>query len=349
MKPFPGLAAPASRQLAPLRSEIVRRDALVELASGELDQLAQRCAAPATARGSWLAATVRAVPDSDSWGVVVRDGEGSVRAAAVLLDLPNNGGYDAVSLAGCATGHRSAVLADSPASAALLGHAVGETILTRDRSSTMVLGPIDSAAPWLGDFAATIPGAEVAEVDPIPAVRRAESTDASDYLGASMRRTLRKAANRLRADGGQTSIRFTRDSAEIAAMLPALMDVHRARNHGQGRTSELDDPVGRRIWNGRIVGLASDGTLEVSTLSIDGRLAAQVIALVEPTTYRVLEGFMVTEYSRYAAGRLLEAAVLQRFLDDAALQRLDWMTAVAPESLLAANELQPVSVVRAAW
>lgn len=348
MKPFPGLAAPSSRQLAPLRSEIVRRDALVSLASTELDQLALRCGAPATARGSWLAATVRAVPDSDAWGVVVRDGEGSVRAAAVLLDGQANG-YDAVSLAGCATGHRSAVLADGAASAALLGHVVGETLLTRDRSTTMVLGPIDSAAPWLDDFVATIPGAEVAEVDPIPAVLRAESSDVNDYLSASMRRTLRKAANRLRADGCETTFRFTRDSAEIAAMLPALVDVHRARNHGQGRSSELDDPVGRRIWNGRIVGLASDGSLEVSTLTIDGRLAAQVIALVEPTTYRVLEGFMVTDYSRYAAGRVLEAAVLQRFLDDPALLRLDWMTAVAPDSLLAANELQPVSVVRAAW
>lgn len=345
MKPFPGLTAPSSRQLAPLRSEVVRRDALVQLASTELDQLGQSCGAPATARGPWLAATVRAVRDSDSWGVVVRDSDGRLRAGAVLLE----NGYDAVSLAGCVAGHRSAVLADSSASAALLGHAVAETLRTRERATTMVLGPIDSGAPWLEDFAATIPGAEIADVDPIPAVHRAESTDANDYLGSSMRRTLRKAANRLRADGRATAVRFTRDSVEIAAMLPALMDVHRDRNHGQGRSSELDDPVGRRIWNGRIVGLASDGTLEVATLSIDGQLAAQVIALVEPAAYRVLEGFMVTEYSRYAAGRVLEAAVLQRFLDDVALDRLDWMTAVAPESLLAANELQPVSVVRVAW
>jgi Acetyltransferase (GNAT) domain len=348
VKPFPGLTAPTSHRLAPLRSQIVRRDALVELARTELDQLALRGEAAATARGSWLAATVRAVPDRDSWGVVVRDGEGSLRAAAVLLEARANG-QSSVSLAGCAPGHRSGVLADSAASAALLGHAVGEELAVRGGPVTMVLGPIDSAAPWLPDFAATIPGAEIADVDPIPAVRRGSSTDVADYLGASMRRTLRKAANRLRADGRRTTFRFTRDSVEIAAMLPALMDVHRARNHGQGRSSELDDPVGRRIWNGRVVGLASDGTLEVSTLSIDGRLAAQVIALVEPSAYRVLEGFMVTEFARYAAGRVLEAAVLQRFLDEPALERLDWMTAVAPESLLAANELQPVSVVRAAW
>jgi GNAT acetyltransferase-like protein len=348
MKPYPGLAAPAARQLAPLRSQIVRRDALVELARTELDHLALRSGATTTARGTWLAATVRAVPDRDSWGVVVRDGDGTLRAAAVLLEGQGNG-YTSVSLAGCAPGHRSAVLADGPASAALLGHALGEELVGHGRPMTMVLGPIDSGAPWLEDFAATIPGAEIDDVDPIPAVRRTESVDAADYLGASMRRTLRKAANRLQADGRRTTFGFTRDSAEIASMLPALMDVHRARNHGQGRFSELDDPVGRRIWNGRVVGLAADGTLEVSTLCIDDRLAAQVIALVEPTTYRVLEGFMVTEYARYAAGRVLEAAVLQRFLDEPALERLDWMTAVAPESLLAANELQPVSVVRAAW
>jgi hypothetical protein len=348
MKPFLGVVTSLPRQLAPLRTEVVRGDALITLVNGELDQLAARCEAPATARGPWLAATVRAVPEPDPWGVVVRDELGVARAAAVLLSVGDRQ-REVVALAGSVTGHRSGVVAESPAAAARMGHTVAETLLGSDRPTTLVLGPMDQDARGLAEFAATIPGAEVAEALPIPAVRRETSDDVNDYLGASMRRTLRKAANRLRADDCRTTFRFTRDSAEIAALLPALQDVHRARNHGQGRASELDDPVGRRIWNGRIVALAQDGLLEVSTLSIDGRIAAQVIALVEPTSYCILEGFMVSTFSRYAAGRVLESAVLQRFLDDPAKERLDWMTSVAPESLLAANELQPVSVVRAAW
>lgn len=348
MRQLPTEVAALPRQLGALRTEVVRGERLVRLVDGEVDQLAARCHAPATARAPWVAATVRAVPEPDPWAVVVRDEVGMARAAAVLLSATDDRG-EMVALAGSATGHRSAVIADSAATAALLGHAVAETLLNRNRPTTVLLGPIDTAAPFIGEFAATIPGAEVASVEPIPAVRRNGSSDADDYLAPSMRRTLRKAANRLRTDGARTGLRFTRDSAEIAALLPALQDVHRARNHGQGRASELDDPVGRRIWNGRIVALAQDGHLEVSTLTIDGRIAAQVIALVEPTSYCVLEGFMVSEFSRYAAGRVLESAVLQRFLDDPTKERLDWMTSVAPESLLAANELQPVSVVRAAW
>jgi Acetyltransferase (GNAT) domain len=348
MKPFSALVTALPRQLAPMRTDVLRGGALERMIHDELDQLASRCAAPATARGTWLTATVRAVPEPDPWGVVVRDAEGEARAAAVLLD-GRDGEREVVALAGSATGHRSAVLAESAPAAALLGHAVAEVLVARGKPTTVVLGPVDGTTPWLAEFAATIPGGEVAEVAAVPAIRRAASADANDYLSASMRRMLRKAANRLRADGHTPTVRFTGDFAEIVALLPALQDVHRARSHGQGRASELDDPVGRRIWNSRIVALAEDGLLEVATIAIAGRIAAQVIALVEPTSYGVLEGFMVSDFSRYAAGRVLETAVLQRFLDDPAKDRLDWMTSVAPESLLAANEEQRVSVVRAAW
>ena len=98
-----------------------------------------------------------------------------------------------------------------------------------------------------------------------------------------------------------------------------------------------------------IVALASQDQLEVATLTIDGRLAAQVIGVVEPAAYRVLEGFMVTELiallGRATARSRCAATVPGRPGQDP----LDWMTSVAPESLLAANALQPVSVVRAAW
>jgi hypothetical protein len=61
----------------------------------------------------------------------------------------------------------------------------------------------------------------------------------------------------------------------------------------------------------------------------------------------VLEGHLVTEYARYAPGRVLEAAVLARVLDDMRFESLDWMTSVAAETLLATNAADPMVVVRA--
>ena len=60
----------------------------------------------------------------------------------------------------------------------------------------------------------------------------------------------------------------------------------------------------------------------------------------------ILEGNLATRWARYAPGRVLESAVLQRVLDDRAMDYLDWMSAVASEHLLAANDVQPVSMVR---
>ena len=76
-------------------------------------------------------------------------------------------------------------------------------------------------------------------------------------------------------------------------------------------------------------------------MSIDGVLAAYVIALIDGTTYRVLDGRMNTDLSAYSPGRILESAVLERALDDGETELFDWMTGVAPETILAANVWQP--------
>lgn len=50
---------------------------------------------------------------------------------------------------------------------------------------------------------------------------------------------------------------------------------------------------------------------------------------------------MNTDLSAYSPGRILESAVLERALDDGETELFDWMTGVAPETILAANVWQP--------
>lgn len=66
-----------------------------------------------------------------------------------------------------------------------------------------------------------------------------------------------------------------------------------------------------------------------------------MIALIDGTTYRVLDGRMNTDFSAYSPGRILESAVLERALEDGETELFDWMTGVAPETILAANVWQP--------
>ena len=74
--------------------------------------------------------------------------------------------------------------------------------------------------------------------------------------------------------------------------------------------------------------------------------AAYVLGIVDGPVYRLLEGRFDTGWARYSPGRLLEAAVVQRMLDDPALTTLDWMTSVASEALLATNDADPMVVLR---
>jgi hypothetical protein len=208
----------------------------------------------------------------------------------------------------------------------------------------VLFGPLDANDASVHALAAALPGAQLMADAPIPVVRQ-DSDDVRDYLSHNMRRTLRKARNRLTADGCEVSVQYTRDAAEIALLLPEIEECHRARDHVHGRPSDLDDLRARRLWENRLRGLASRGRLELAVLRIDGEFAAHAVGALDAPVYRMLEGRFVTRWSRYAPGRLLEADVLQRVLDDPALTTLDWMTAVAPEKLLATNASDPMVLI----
>jgi hypothetical protein len=312
---------------------------------GELEALAQRCGAPVTGRSTWMLAS--ASPRSQPWAVLVRDQSGFLRAAAVLVEVPGVSGR-IVTFAGSDVGHRGALLADDRLWARRLAIALSHALPTGTSGWAVELGPLEADSPALDGFLAGFPQLVCTEVDPIPLVRREPGLDeAADYLEPAMRRTLRKATNRLATDGRAIEFRFTRSYSEICDLIPAIEICHRNRDHDRGRRSDLDDEETLTTWRRRLADLAADGLVELATAHIEGALAAHVVGIRDGYTYRVLEGHFVTNWGRYAPGRLLEAAVVQRMLDEPEMIALDWMTSVAPESLLTTNASAPMVTLRA--
>ena len=125
-----------------------------------------------------------------------------------------------------------------------------------------------------------------------------------------------------------------------------MEQAYRDRDREHGLSCLLDTPAGLRLWRGRVLGLMDAGCLEVATLTVDGQLAAYVLGVPDGNSYGVLEGRFVTALSRYAPGRLLEAAVLERVVRDDRFIGLDWMTGVAPETLLAVNDVENAVLLR---
>ncbi len=310
----------------------------------ELEALTRRRSSPVTTHPAWVAP---ALPAADDWSaVLLQDPDGRLQAAAVLLQQ-RDGNAVTVTLAGTDGGHRGAVLADAPDAAEALGQGVGRALQARARHGQVALGPLPAGDPLVDAFVRGLPGAVVLSADPVPVLRRQDAPDVAAYLTAGTRRSLRRAGIRLAQDKRQTSITLTSDEAPILEMLPVLERCHRGRDHAHGRASALDDPSRRALWESRIRALVkADTRLELAVLTIDGLFAAYVLGVVSGSSYQVLEGRFLTGWAKYSPGRLLEAAVIQRMLDDPTLQTVDWMTAVAPETLLAANDLDPMVIVR---
>ena len=182
----------------------------------------------------------------------------------------------------------------------------------------------------------------------MPVVRRSGPSEATEYLNPSVRRTLRKVRNRLGADGIDSTITFTRERHHILRLLPSMALAYRdrAEAHGLGAHDETE-AAGWSLFAGRVKALAGQGGMEVATLELDGELAAYVVGFDDGHAYRVMDGRFVSSWARYSPGRLLETAVLQRMIDDPAKSSLDWMTSIAPESLLVANHVERVVTMRA--
>jgi hypothetical protein len=313
------------------RSEVVAGRRAVLAALPGIERLAAGLGLPVPARTPWIRAQLDSQPEAGPWAVGIRTTDGELVAATVLLD--DRGG---TSLAGGGGGHRGAVIAVNADVAADLGRIVGAEADRRGHETVTATLQDDHLTRA---FAAAA-GVDVASVPGIPALAFDHGRDIAGYLSHGMLRTLRKARNRFGADDRKAEVVLTRRDEEIVVSLPALERIYRDRDQHHGSASLVD---GSEVtaWRARIRRLREHRCLELATLTVDGDLAAYVLGIVDGPWYRVLDGRMDGAFARYAPGRVLEAAVLERALAGGTTG-VDWMTSVAPETLLAATTVQPV-------
>lgn len=326
-----GTPAAALGERTGLRTEVVagRR---VLAALPEVERLAVEVHAPITARTAWIRARLDAEPGGDPWAALVRSGDGRLVAAAVVLQDETG-----ARLAAGSDDHRGTILAGDGHEASALGRGVAAEAERRG---------LRAVAGTLQDDELTRAFADGARLgllpaSPVPALEPCAGRDLAAYLSHGMLRTLRKARNRLAADGREADAVLIRDGEKIIRALPAMEQLYRARDEQHGVVSRMDGPDGLRAWRARARRLLDHGCLDLATLTVDGELAAYVLGVPDRGWYRILDGRMNGAFARYAPGRVLEACVLEQALAGGAAG-VDWMTSVAPDTLLAATGTQPV-------
>ncbi|MGI4895145.1 MAG: GNAT family N-acetyltransferase [Janthinobacterium lividum] len=345
-------AGGGTRRAVELLSSVLTGRAAVEAALDEIIALTQRCEVPATAGGAWLRAGLGIAAPAAVWAVLVSDVAEGLRAAAVLVDTFEGGERRALLMVG-GGGYRAAVAALDDSAATELGRAVASEADVRGcdlHLGELVPDDLLLAMAWAAD-------ARVETSIPVPLLERPADPSLPLFSG-NVRKTLRKAHNRLAADGIELRAGVTRDPEEIIAALPELELAYRDRDEAHGLVCSLDTPAGLATWSRRLRELARDDLLELSTLHTTGdphtpdtrgdttpgngseELVAYVIGVRDGSSYGILEGRFHTRWARYAPGRLLESAVLERAFLDPSVAVVDWMTGVAPETLLATNRTQ---------
>lgn len=318
----------------PSRSiEVLHGSGAIEAISASLENLYEATGQPLMARSRWLLSWAEAHNTWEPLSVLVRDTySNEIEAAALLAQRFRPDSLEVVGL-----GHGSSCTrlpTRNDESAQVLVQAIGEVLNRIPSRWRMELEQLPLGDPVATALRASLEHSHLVPDLRIPRVTFSSRVTVDSYLSRNMRKQIRRAYAHLEAQGIDVEVVFERDASAIAALIPKLMDAHVERDHLRRRSSDLDDPTAKTFWQRVIHAHNEVGKVEIATLRLGGELAAYVIGFADNEIWRLYDGHMVSKFSAYSPGRLLEAAVVDRVVADEAFVELDWMTGVAADKLL---------------
>ena len=328
-----------------LRAEVIRGARQLEAILEELEAFHREVKAPITARWSWLSSWFQLHPDTDVQCVIVRSTSGKIDAAA-LLGRRRDGQMVRLFSVNNQMANVASIYARDAPSADVLALGIADLALGLTGLWTLELHQIAGANPVAEALKKYLPEIETIDELSVPQVALTDQVVVGDLLSRNMRKQLRTVNSRLEHQAPDWRVDFHRGTASIMALLPEIEAIHIGRDHARRNESDLDDALERRFWQETVVTHTYSDELELATLTINGSIAAYVISLVDGSAYRVLDGRMNGSFAEFSPGRILETAALQRVMADDSFELFDWMTGVAPETILAANYWQPRRTMR---
>ncbi len=335
------LPAKARNKSGPSKShaEVVSGIRQLEMVLPELEAFHRDVRAPITARWSWLSAWFQLHPDVEVQCLLVRSSLGKIDAAALLGRLRDGHSIRLFSVNNQSANVASLFARDDD-SADALARGLADLVLGSNEAVTLEMSQIAGTNAVSNALRKYLPKIESTPELSVPRVLLDDVANLDELLGKNMRKQLRRVKTKLEMLAPNWKVDFHRGTASIMALLPQIESIHINRDHAQRNKSDLDDVLERRFWQETVVTHTYTDELELATLTINGSIAAYVISLVDGDAYRVLDGRMNGEFAEFSPGRILETATLQRALDDETFSVFDWMTGVAPETILAANHWQ---------
>jgi CelD/BcsL family acetyltransferase involved in cellulose biosynthesis len=288
-----------------------------------LDELHRATAAPVTARRPWLQAWVDSYPDHAPVAIVVEGAARRLDAAALLAWRRRHGLRELVGL-GDGPSDKASLPARDPPSGKRLAHAVATYLAEQPRPWRLAVRHLPKGDPVAGAIAVLLPHARVAPGDVSPVLRIGSERALRAYVSRNHHQQVRRMLNRLRRDGLYPDVTHVHHPDAVAAALPEVVAVCRARDVAVGRRSLMDDPHAGAFFR-RVVGVhACRGEVQLTTLRLEGRLAAYVLCFLDGDACRMWNCRFDPTWSQYGVGRIANNAALERAVGDGC-RTFDWM------------------------
>jgi diguanylate cyclase (GGDEF)-like protein len=339
--PLPAKTRRAIGSDSPQFVEVIRGIREAEPVLEQLEELHRAVGAPITARWAWLRSWFNLHPEADLRLLLVRNGETSEIDAAAVLALEQNGEKTRIFTVSEQSATVASMFARNDQAADRLAAGVSDFIQDFNGTWQFDVEQLSSTNPVGEALERYLPSLSTVSALPIPNVEFSEGLTLDSLLSKNMRKQLKRSRSKLDAEAPNWKVEFVREIDGVMTLLPDIEETHIQRDHLRRNESDLDNALARRFWQETVVAHCYTGELELATLIIDGTVAAYVLAFVDGSTYRVFDGRMNSKYAKYSPGRILEAATLERAIENPIFTRFDWMTGVAPETILAVNDWEP--------
>jgi CelD/BcsL family acetyltransferase involved in cellulose biosynthesis len=298
-----------------------------------LDSLTELCAqvdAPVTATPIWWRAAIESDLAERPMLIVVNRDERPV-AVAPLETRTRGRIVDVELLATPFTDQARLPAVDGAAAQALAGEVAA--FLAEQPGWRLRLCQLPPDDPVLAALAGHIPLELTAGV-PCPTTVLDHGVPLDAQLRRNSRKVLRRCRNRMVREGLDLQMRWL-GGAHALRLLPQLQELHRRRDHHQGRASDLDSRAGHGFHTRVLTELLTQGRAEVLWCTVNGHLAAYDIVIRDGEVLRVWDGRIDSRYEPYSLGWLAAVEVLERA--HAQSLHVDWMRGEQLSKLRSAN------------
>lgn len=303
------------------------RDCLSRLAR-ELDDLHALTHAPVTARRPWLQTWLDSYTAYEPLLVGVRRDD-RLEAAAPLALLPRRTHIRVVAM-GHGPSDEARIPARDAQAADALGRAVAAALRGLGSRHSVELRHLCRDEPSLGTIAAHLQHAAIEPGDVSPRLTVGRDRTLRSYVSRNHHQQRRRLLNRITNAGLRLDLQQRSTPEEIAQILPDVRALCRERDVAIRGHSRLDEPAYSHFFDEVTARHAALAAVNLTTLSLDGDLAAYVLCFRDGPTWRMWHARVRPRWLEYGPGRLATDAAVEAALSDPACVEFDWMRGGEP-------------------